>query len=217
MKILSVLKTLFPLAVVWASSCIAMTTNADLIITEFLANPFAVDDDEGEYFELFNSGSSAIDIGTLTILDDGADSIVLSSFGGTLINPGDFVVFGNNSDPHVDINYDTVGSFILANGADGIIVIDTASETELARLNYLDGDDAGPGIALVLDDTANATNGVTLEANYIAEIPSNDTLPGTDVGSPGVAGSTIITAIPEPTSLTLLGGLAFGLFVRRRR
>ncbi len=215
MKILSVLKTLFPLAVVWASSCIVTTTNADLIITEFLANPNGADSG-GEYFELFNSGSSAIDIGTLTILDDGSDSIDLMSFAGTLIDPGDFVVFGNNSAPHVDIDYNPLaGSFIIANGADEIVVRDTASGTDLARLNYSDGDPEGEGTALVLDNTANAISGLTLEANYIAE--TIDTLDGADVGSPGVAGSTIIAAVPEPTSLTLLGGLAFGLFVSRRR
>lgn len=193
--------------------------HADLIITEFLADALAVGDAEGEYFELFNSGATAIDVGSLTIGDDGSDSLNLTSFAGVFINPGAFVVFGNEPNPpatHVDVDYSTVGSFFLSNGADEIVVTDTATGTQLARVDYFDGDTFGDGIANVLNNTANAVGGVTQASDYIAEVAANNTLTNGDTGSPGIAGSTVI-GIPEPSTGLVLGLVAgFGMIRRKR-
>lgn len=187
-----------------------------LVITEFMADASAVADAEGEYFELYNTGPTAIDIGSLTIADDGSDSLDLNSFAGTFINPGEFVVFGNeptSNAAHVDVDYSSVGNFFLANSADEIVIIETASSTELARLNYTDGDAPGDGIANVLNSLANAVGGVTQESDYIGEIAANNTLTNGDIGSPGVFGST---AVPEPGSLAAVGVGLLALARRRR-
>ncbi|MEL7496347.1 MAG: lamin tail domain-containing protein [Planctomycetota bacterium] len=198
----------------------AGTSKADVIITEFLADPLDVADSVGEYFELYNSGATAIDVGDLTIGDDGSDSLDLSSFAGTFLNPGEFLVFGNEPSTTadwVDVDYSSVGSLFLSNGADEIVITETSSGTELARLVYTDGDAPGDGIALVLNNTANAVGGVTQESDYIAEIAANDTLSTADIGSPGVAGSTVISVIPEPASAALIGCFGAIAFMRRRR
>ncbi|MFK7766192.1 MAG: lamin tail domain-containing protein [Mariniblastus sp.] len=193
---------------------------ADLVITEFMADSFAVPDEEGEYFELYNSGPSAIDVGDLTIRDDGSDSLDLTSFAGTFISAGDFLVFGNEptaNAAHVDVDYSSIGNFTLANGADEIVILNTATSTELARLNYNNGDAPGDGIANVLNDIANATGGVTLFLDYSGEIAANNTLANGDIGSPGVAGSTNISSVPEPTMAVLFSLAGLGLCVVRRR
>jgi len=190
--------------------------SADLIITEFMANPTDLADASGEYFELFNSGPNAIDVGSLTIADDGTNSVNLSAFAGTLINPGDFFVLGNNNENYVNVNYGS--GFTLANAADEIVVIDTATSVELARLDYSNGDPFGAGTAAVLDDTANSSGGLTLFSSYIPEISANNTLPpGADIGSPGVAGSTIASSIPEPASAIVLGMGSLAWMTSRRR
>ena len=185
---------------------------ASLVITEFLADPNSTADVGFEYFEVFNNGSTAINVGELTIGDNDTDSVSLS--GSTLtIGVGAFFVFGENL-VDVDLNWNDFGSFILANGADEIVISDTSGE--LARLNYTDGDAAGDGVTNVLNDISNATaggGGVTFEADYIAEVVINDTLSTGDIGSPGSAGSTII---PEPSSALLVTLSASLLFFRRR-
>ena len=126
---------------------------ASLIITEFLADPNTTADTGFEYFEVFNNGSTAINVGELTIGDDDADSVSFS--GSTLtLGVGEFFVFGENL-IDADLNWNDFGSFTLANGADEIVISDTSGE--LARLDYTDGDAAGDGVANVLNNISNAT------------------------------------------------------------
>ena len=184
---------------------------ASLIITEFLADPNSTADAGFEYFEVFNNGSTAINVGELTIGDNDADSVSFS--GSTLtIGVGEFFVFGENL-VDADLNWNDFGSFTLANGADEIVISDTSGE--LARLDYTDGDAAGDGVANVLNNISNATaTGVTFEADYIGEVVMNDTLSTGDIGSPGSAGSTVI---PEPSSALLVGLSVILLFGMRRK
>lgn len=188
------------------------TSNAALIITEFMADALAVNDAEGEYFEVFNSGSSAITISTLTIEDDGSDSLDLVGQTGT-IGAGEFFVFGNHTASYVDFDYSVLGTYFLSNGADEIVITETSSGTELARLNYTNGDAPGDGIANVLNDIANVTGGVTSPDDYIGEISTFNTLTNGDVGSPGIFGSTV----PEPSSTLLVSLAGFALLFRRRK
>lgn len=179
----------------------AASANAELIITEVMANPLAVEDTEGEYFEVYNTGAP-ISVSSLTISDDGSDSANLSEASGT-IGTNEFFVFGNNGDnAYVDLDYYGMGGFYIGNGEDEIVVSDTSSGTELARLNYDSGNaEAGLGIARVLDNINNSNgSGVTQTTNYSGEVAEHDTLPNSDIGSPGSAGSTVI---PEPSSLAL--------------
>jgi len=60
---------------------------------------------------------------------------------------------------------------------------------------------------------------VTQESDYIAEIAANDTLSTGDIGSPGSAGSTIITlvSVPEPSAILLFTFAGSLLVFKRRR
>ena len=193
----------------------AVPAHGGIIITEMMANPSG-SDALGEYFELYNSGGSAVDIGSFTIKDDDSDSIDLASLTGTFINPGEFLVFGNEDTPYIDVDYSTAGSFILANSGDEIVIVETSSGTELARLNYGSGF-VSSGVSRVLNDISNSVGGVADSSNYIPEIAANGTLPNGDIGSPGIAGSTLLGAVPEPGTATIfLLGFA-GLAFRRQR
>ena len=109
------------------------------------------------------------------------------------------------------------GSYFLANGGDEIVISDAGGE--ILRLNYTNGDPFGEGVAAVLDNTSSDSSD---ESNFIAEVTSIGSNTGgtnPDLGSPGVAGSTVVSAIPEPTSAGLIGLAAIaGLgFFRRRK
>lgn len=187
----------------------AALTAGDLIITEWMANPAALADSEGEYFEVYNASGATIDLSTagITILDDGTDTIALGGTG--TIAAGDYFVFGNSAQSYVDYNYGAdTGNFFLGNSGDEIVILSMG--VEVARVNYGNGDPFGSGQSVSLNDLSNHVNGVTQDSDYIQE--TVDTLPTADIGSPGVAGVTV----PEP-SISLLSGLALFFLLRRRK
>ena len=51
----------------------AAVTTGDLLITEIMANPAAVSDSNGEWFEIFNTSSNAINLNGLIIKDNGSN------------------------------------------------------------------------------------------------------------------------------------------------
>lgn len=188
---------------------LTVSAQANLIITEFMADPTSPDDGT-EYFELFNAGPNAVTFDT--IADDGSN---LVTFAPQTVISGAFFVLGREDADYVNFTY---SGFALANSDDEIVVRN--GTTELARVNYPDGDEFGDGIALVLSDATLVVNGVTQFSDYIAEVEANDTFPGADIGSPGIAGGTLnAVAVPEPTSLAFaaLAGAGGVLRFRRRR
>ena len=174
-----------------------------LVITEFMADPDALPDSEGEYFEVYNPMLTPVNVEDLTLSDDGSESFDFPA-SSLVIAPDSFFVFARSSSV---VDADAIySSFILANGADEIVI--SIGATELARLNYSDGDKFGAGVAGVLNDTANQVGGVVDFDDFIAEVAANDTIASADIGSPGVAGSTTVTAVPEPSqylTLSLVG------------
>ncbi len=183
------------------------SSNATLILTEWMANPAALSDDFGEYFEVYNSGATAIPLAGLTISDNGSDSFTIGAGETGSIAPGEFFVFGDSENPTVPSYVDyawTEGSYFLSNGADEIIVSDTSGT--LISMFYSNGDPFGSGTAVALSDISLDDS---LQANFIAETANL----GGDEGSPGLAG---VTAIPEPSSI-LLGSLGLIGLLRRRR
>ena len=101
-----------------------------LTINEIMQNPSAVSDNDGEWFEIFNSGEIELDLNGWTIKDAGSDNHTISS--SLTINPGEYKVIGINSNTGtnggVNIDYQYSGSsndITLSNGADEIILVDT--------------------------------------------------------------------------------------------
>lgn len=159
----------------------------DLVITEFMADPDATSDSQGEYFEVYNGSSEPINLNGYVVNDLGSDSHTIGE--DITVVPGEFVVLATSSDPVGDgsVAPDYVYSGIaIANGSDEI-VLTNSSGTEIARLVYTDGDDAGDGVALELIDVSSGSDGETGQADYQG---SGQPLGNGDFGSPGTAGST---------------------------
>jgi hypothetical protein len=67
-----------------------------IIVTEVMSNPDAVTDANGEWFEVYNTTASAIDMFGWEIKDLGSDTFTVNS---SLVVPaGDYIVFGKNGD-----------------------------------------------------------------------------------------------------------------------
>ncbi len=162
-----------------------------------MANPSAVFDSKGEWFEVFNASASTLDLSGLVLSDDGSDSHIISA-SPLLIAPGDYFTLGRNSDSSLNGGYATdyvyTNFFLLANAGDEIVISEGA--TELARLNYL-GSFVQAGISMELnaDGTYSA-----------ATVAYGDG----DLGTPGAAGPSL-SAVPLPPAIWLLGSGLLGL------
>ncbi len=210
-KINAIRLTTLALAASLASGNISAASVSDLFITEIMANPAAVSDSLGEWFELYNPTLETIDLSGFTLSDDGSDSHVISSGSSSIINPGEYFVMASNGDTTTNGGFtaDYVYSgFTLANTADEIVFSDTNGEW--LRLNYT----SGFGIA------GQSMELVTLpmfESSY-ALTDASLTYGLGDIGTPGSAGSFTPTPVPAPAAAWLFGSGLIGLLgIGRRR
>ena len=188
-------------------------TISDLLITEIMANPSAALDRDGEWFELFNPTSNAIDLNGIELHDAHNDSLTLSSVTNLIINSGDYFVFARNAVTAINggftADYSYGSDFLLTNSSDEIIFSDSSGE--LLRLDYGSGFVAN-GASMEL------TSNNMLLSNYSA---STQIYGNGDLGTPGSVGSYAFTTTPSPvplpgTAWLLLSGL-IGLVSFRRK
>ena len=158
----------------------------DLVVSEILQDPAAVDDADGEWFEIYNNSGVDVLLDGLEVGDDGTDGLTVST--GFTLAAGGYAVLGANGDPlsnggvGVDIVYDR-GFFQLANGVDEVVL--GYGGTTLDRVAY--GGAAFPdptGATLSLDPSLLDAGDNDLGASWCeAADPFGDG----DLGTPGAA------------------------------
>ena len=133
--------------------------SGELVITEFLPNPDHVNDNAGEFFEVFNTTGNAIDIEGWVLKDLGTESVTLDNGGaGIVVPPSSYFVLGRSTDPavnggiQVDYDYSANGNFNLSNSMDEIVLMDTPT-TEVDRVEYGKGWLLDGGRSTALDVT----------------------------------------------------------------
>ena len=200
---------LFSLLLLSNSNCYS-TVITDLYITEIMANPSAVSDSNGEWFELYNPGNESFDFNGITLSDNGTDKHLISALQPLLIQPEEYFVFGRNGNSSQNGGYMadyTYSGFTLANAEDEIILTDLIGNA--LTLEYKKG---------------HITSGQSLElisADMLIDNYSTATLTygNGDYGTPGTKGiyEFTVTAVPEPATLWLfLTGITFlGYFSRK--
>lgn len=182
----------------------------DLVISEFMANPQAVLDANGEYVEFYNNTGNPIDINGFTLRDDGTDDHVIAN-GGPLIVPAfGFIVLGIDANSSTNGGYTAnyqYDSFFLGNTGDEI-VLETSGGTEICRLVYSNGDPFGAGVSAELSNVTLHVGGVTQESDYVA---ATSPYGGGDLGSPGLPGNTQGTGGGDPPPA--ISNIARDLFI----
>ena len=113
----------------------------EIIITEIMQNPSAVNDSDGEWFEVYNNSTTPVDMDGWTVKDDGVNSFTVA---GSLIVPAyGFAVLGVNADlltnGGVTVDYEYSG-FTLGNSDDEVVLLLPDGVTEVDRIEY----DGGP-------------------------------------------------------------------------
>jgi len=180
------------------------TIISDLLITEIMANPSAVGDSRGEWFELYNPTSDSLTLNGITLSDNGTDSHTIDSINNLIINPGQFFVLGRNGDNLLNGNYiaDYVYSnFVLSNSDDEIILSDLMGNR--LSLAYEAGfTTAGASSELQSPEMLISNYSTSSGYNY----------GDGDLGTPGTGRTYSIATIPEPSSLWILI-VGLGVFV----
>ncbi len=113
-------------------------TGGPVIINEVMINPNAVSDSAGEYVELFNSGSTSVDLQGWTLRDDDFDSFTLAAGAPINLAPGASFVIAANADPNLNGGFTTDrvwSNFALSNSGDEVVLLDNLG-AEQDRLVY---------------------------------------------------------------------------------
>jgi len=177
--------------------CIPSTIQAasvsDLLISEIMANPAAVSDGNGEWFELFNPTSEAINLNGIKLFDDGSNEHIITSSSSLIINSGSYFVLARNDNSLINgdfiADYVYGSDFALTNTSDEIVLSDSDNNT--LRLNYTSGF-VSNGASMEL------TSDTMLLSNYIA---STSAYGVGDFGTPGSTGSYNFAVAPSPVPL----------------
>jgi hypothetical protein len=96
-----------------------------IVITEIMADPAAVSDANGEWFEVYNAGTATVDLKGWKIADNGTDSHVITS--SVPVPAGQYRVLGRNKNSStnggVTVAYE-YSTFYLGNSSDEILLRD---------------------------------------------------------------------------------------------
>ena len=109
----------------YAPTCVDCPDVGSVIITEILNNAEGNDDGK-EWFEIYNTSDSAIDLQDWTVTDEGSNAFTISE--SLVIEAGGFLVLGEetdaalNSGAEVDYAWGTNTNFTLGNSDDEVIL-----------------------------------------------------------------------------------------------
>ena len=109
----------------YAPTCVDCPDVGSVIITEILNNADGNDDGK-EWFEIYNTSDSAIDLQDWTVTDEGSNTFTISE--SLVIEAGGFLVLGEETDPtlnsgaEVDYAWGTNTNFTLGNSEDEVIL-----------------------------------------------------------------------------------------------
>ena len=160
-------------------------------ISEVMYNPDAVNDDVGEWFEIYNAGTEMVDLRELAFSDDSENFESLESESALPLVPGQYAVLARSKDISLNGALVAVGefSFQLGNSGDALIV--QRDGIELDRFNY--GEFASAKGASLQQSSDSLENG-GVDAMFgdwcLATQPYGDG----DLGTPGAANEVCETS-----------------------
>ncbi|MCB0688451.1 MAG: lamin tail domain-containing protein [Saprospiraceae bacterium] len=169
------------------------SAEGEIIVTEIMANPSSVNDVYGEWFELYNTSMSPIDINGWNIADNGSNNHTINHGGPLMIPAMSYLVLGNNADSMtnggVTVDYE-YNNFSLTNIADQIILSCDALQIDSVGYGSILTIVNGVSISLSPDHLSGSANDD--ESNWCL---STSDINGTEVGTPGSANDACIAPV----------------------
>lgn len=210
------------LAAILITIALGLQTQAGLIITEVMSNsdhPGGAGN--GDWFEVYNNGTSAMDL-TGYSWDDDSALAGTHTFGSVSIAASGFVLVVDEKSSNIDswkndvwgitaqnvvaLGNSTMDFSGLGSGGDSVYLYD-ASSNQVASVTF--GDSDGGGKTFAWDASGNSL-GFSADGVNGAFVAPGDGAggAGTDIGSPGV--------VPEPGTVAMLGiGGLMAIAIRR--
>jgi Lamin Tail Domain len=206
MRALQLLQQLLAATLFVASSCIV---KAQIVITEIMNNPEAVTDDVGEWFEVYNAGTVAVNLFNWTVAGSALSEffVITTPF---IVQPNTYAVLGANGDRatngNVGVNFvykATLGGFQLTNADPDRIILRNADGVEVDRVAYSGSQSNGP-----FPNTAGASMSLrnpaldnAIGANWCAAITLYNAMDKGTPGSPNTCPSPPpIAPLPPPVA-----------------
>lgn len=128
----------------------------ELVVSEVMADPYAVADATGEWFEVVNVSSAELDLSGLLVRDDERDAFTIA--GALLVRPGGRVVLGVSADRRANggapVDYAYTG-MVLANSGDEINLV--LGSTLIDRVAWW-GASSGRSVSLDASSTSATAN-----------------------------------------------------------
>ena len=186
-----------------------------VIVTEIMKDPSGVSDSVGEYFEVSNVSTEAVNLNSFKVKDDDIDEFTIDRPNGLILQPGDSAVlciYANSSqNGGIDCDYD-YDNFILAQSGTGDEIVLILDITEIDRVSWVNSTwPSTSGHAMNLDPAAYDATANDDLSNW-CDTPTSDAykLPSGDWGTPGAfnptcSGNLAVLAV-EPTSGIDAGG-----------
>lgn len=163
------------------------SAEGDLVITEMMIQPVQVSGADGEWFEVFNTTDTVIDMNGWILADDGGNVHILSVKDGILVAPNSYFVLAANGNAAtnggVKVDYVYGPELAWSNTADAIYLISSGQVVDGVSYDTLDWAMV-PGSAHAL-----SPNAMTADQNDEAEFwcPATTSYGDGDLGTPGAA------------------------------
>ena len=166
------------------------TAPGQLVITEIMQDPGARADADGEFVEVFNPSTSAVDLQGCVLSDGDAETHTIAV--PTLVPAGGYATLARSATPGFVPTY-VYTDFVLADTEDGVIV--ACGGTEIDRVDY----DAatfpvGAGASMNLDPSATSADTNDLASNWCASTSVFDVDLGTPNGPNDVCAAGAVDA-----------------------
>ncbi|MBM4318495.1 MAG: hypothetical protein FJ125_00690, partial [Deltaproteobacteria bacterium] len=186
---------------------VARPVPGDLIITEIMADPAAVADSAGEWFEIHVAAAHELELSGLRISDETSNAFVVQ--GSLRGQPGDHLVFGRNADPLVNggvvVDYAYGAGMSLANSADQIILTSLDGQPlDQVAYDFAGGWPQAGGASLQLDGGLDPRQVDNADAAHWckASVPIHAGAPA-DLGTPGTANpECVVVDLCDPNPCT---------------
>ncbi len=172
-------------------------TTGDLVITEVMADPLAVNNSDGEWFEIYNATADDVDLDGLVVSSTISTPTSFTVSGTVSLASGGYVVFGNNADAAtnggVTVDYEYVSSFSnLVNGGDDLTLNNGSIDIDSVSWEC-GGFRSAPGAAMALDVSL-----LTATDNdiYDSWCDADTDIGSGDFGTPGAANAACSSGTP---------------------